>query len=98
MKEKLRKVELDYQKDKEFYEEALETRMNQLDELEQTKERLEDQVASLKDELASQKGAAKKTANTSVCESDSYLKEEVHQVKLELKDATTENKELKRQV
>ena len=35
LKEKLRKLEEEHQKDKDFYEEALEARMNQMDELEQ---------------------------------------------------------------
>jgi hypothetical protein len=34
LKEKLRKLEEEHQKDRDFYEEALEARMNQMDELE----------------------------------------------------------------
>lgn len=40
-------MEEDHQKDKDFYEEALEARMNQMDELEQVKDKLEEKVAEL---------------------------------------------------
>ena len=51
LEEQLKKAKDEHQKDKDFYEEALEARMNQMDELEQKNEKLEEQVAELKDEI-----------------------------------------------
>lgn len=74
-----------------------------MEELEEKNESLQDQVAELKDEiekLQSGKSGGAGAANESVSKTaeDPYLKEELHQVKLELKDANTENKELKKQL
>lgn len=46
------------------------------------------------------KGGANDKANESVSKpaEDAFLKEEMHEVKLELKDANTENRELKKQL
>ena len=100
---KLKKAVEEHEKDKVFYEEALETRMNQMEELEEKNEKLEDQVAEMKDEiekLKNEKGAGGAKANESFVKpaEDLFLKEEFHSVKLELKDANTENRELKKQV
>ena len=65
---------------------------------------MQDEVAELKDELEKlkkdPKGGASGGVNESVSKTaeDAFLKEEIKQVKLELKDANTENCELKKQL
>lgn len=75
--------------------------MNQMEELETKNEQLEEQVAELKDEiekLRNEKGAAGHNESIVKPAEDPYLKEELHSVKLELKDANTENRDLKKQL
>lgn len=57
-------------------------------------------MAQLKDEVESLKasGGGASAANTTMKQEETYLKDELHQVKLELKDSNTENKDCKRQI
>ena len=81
LRAQLKKAKDEHQADKDFYEEALEARMNQMEELETKNEKLEDELAELKDEmqrLKDEKGATGGAADKSTSGDDAFLKEEVH--------------------
>ena len=75
--------------------------MNQLEEYELKNERLEEELAELKDEIKQLKNGKESLASEGGDKSlsdDPYLKEELHQVKLELKDANNERTQFKKQL
>ena len=75
--------------------------MNQLEEYELKNERLEEELAELKDEIKQLKNGKESLASGGGDKSlsdDPYLKEELHQVKLELKDANNERTQFKKQL
>lgn len=58
LKEKYDKLQYEHQKDKQFYEEGLEARMNQMEELEGENERLQRTLQETKKQLLEQEGRA----------------------------------------
>ena len=97
----MKSVEAAYKKDKDFYEEALEARMNQLEEYEEKVERMEGELAEERREnerLKLTQGAAGDVNNPNANPADAYLQEELQEVKLGLKQANNEKNDMAQQL
>ena len=98
MEEKLKSVEAAYKKDKDFYEEALEARMNQMEELEEKVERQEGELEEARREIERLSMTQGMAGDTNTKQPDPYLQEELHETKLALKQANIEKNDMSKQL